>query len=43
MELHRADTEVRDIVDGKYDWRIERFENHRGDDYQFSCNENRAV
>ena len=31
MELHRADTEVRDIVDGKYDWRIERFENHRGD------------
>ena len=31
MELHRADTEVRDIVEGKYDWRIERFENHRGD------------
>ena len=30
MELHRADTEVRDIVDGKYDWRIERFENRNG-------------
>ena len=27
MELHRADTEVRDIVDGKYDWRIERYKN----------------
>ena len=23
----RADTEVRDIVDGKYDWRIEKYEN----------------
>ena len=31
MELHRADTEVRDIVEGKYDWRIERFAHHRGD------------
>lgn len=30
MELHRADTEVKDIVDGKYDWRIERYENHNG-------------
>ena len=30
MELHRADTEVRDIVDGKYDWRIERYENRNG-------------
>ncbi len=28
MELHRADTEVRDIVDGKYDWRIERYRNN---------------
>ena len=30
LELHRADTEVRDIVDGKYDWRIERYENRNG-------------
>ena len=30
MELHRADSEVGDIVDGKYDWRIEKLENHNG-------------
>ena len=30
MELHRADTEVRDIVDGKYDWRIEKYDNRNG-------------
>ncbi len=30
MELHRADSEVSDIVDGKYDWRIEKLENHNG-------------
>ena len=30
LELHRADTEVKDIVDGKYDWRIERYENRNG-------------
>lgn len=30
MELHRADSEVNDIVDGKYDWRIEKLENHNG-------------
>ena len=27
MELHRADSEVGDIVNGKYDWRIEKMEN----------------
>ncbi len=26
-ELHRAEREVKDIADGRYDWRIERFEN----------------
>lgn len=30
MELHRADSEVGDIMDGKYDWRIEKLENHNG-------------
>lgn len=30
MELHRADSEVSDIVDGKYDWRIEKLENRNG-------------
>jgi hypothetical protein len=30
IELHRADSEVGDIVDGKYDWRIEKLENHNG-------------
>ena len=29
-ELHRADTEVRDVVDGKYDWRIEKYDNRNG-------------
>ena len=28
MELHRAGSEVGDIMDGKYDWRIEKLENH---------------
>lgn len=30
MELHRADSEVNDVVDGKYDWRIEKLDNHNG-------------
>ena len=30
MELHRADSEVSDIVDGKYDWRIEKLKITRG-------------
>ena len=30
MELHRADSEVNDVVDGKYDWRIEKLENRNG-------------
>ncbi len=29
-ELHRAETEVRDIAEGRYDGRIERYENGRG-------------
>ena len=27
---HRADGEVNDVVDGKYDWRIGKLENHNG-------------
>ena len=30
IELHRADGEVNDVVDGKYDWRIGKLENHNG-------------
>jgi len=29
-ELSRAEREVKDIADGRYDWRIERFENSNG-------------
>lgn len=29
-ELRRAHNEVGDIADGKYDWRIQRFENQQG-------------
>ena len=30
MGLHRADSEVNDVVDGKYDWRIEKLDNYNG-------------
>ena len=29
-ELRRADSEIKDLVDGRYDGRIRRFENHHG-------------
>jgi len=29
-ELRRADSEIKDLVDGRYDGRIKRFENHHG-------------
>lgn len=30
LELRRADSEVKDVADGRYDWRIERIERGRG-------------
>lgn len=30
LELRRADSEVKDVADGRYDWRIDRIDRGRG-------------